>query len=431
MHFVSLKILISLLGLSEDVSAWYQLNVFRDRQEYWQKPLSLRQFGKPSPPMTSTEECRMVARNKAKAQLDAVTIWNRQYQNVQTRAVAFYAHIDCNRRSLDAKVRAGVDPLPLLIIVLDPNQLGGLHIAALSQVGIFINPVAFQAFDIETAISPKGILQEFAGKELIGSIFVWNKTLQSYETSTAYTIQHVQLGRWEQLGGDTAIYAYMKLETEKTLLGGPADDLILAKIHEFQLLELGPYLGYRGDLDLGIVATNQPLVSERLIGDLDLGTRPSQVTSPSHQPEIIAVENTPPDVWRVPETMLLPDELEQDAKLFDLNFGSPLVSDLFRINNQALDPSRARVMSASGEADSLLDFSDTILQEALYEQNLPNAPASENDIILEAFENGFCSRFALDEAETTLEVHFFGDFYRPTIHHLIKESGWLGLLLNE
>ncbi|TGJ64836.1 hypothetical protein EYR41_010869 [Orbilia oligospora] len=195
------------MGLSEHVSAWYQLNVFSDRQEYWQKPLSLRQFGKPSPPMTSTEECRMVARNKAKAQLDAVTIWNRQYQNVQTRAVAFYAHIDCNRRSRDAKVRAGVGPFPLLIIVLDPNQLGGLHIAALSQVGIFINPVAFQAFDIETAISPKGILQEFAGKELIGSIFVWNKTLQSYETSTAYTIQHVQPGRWEQLGGDTAIYA--------------------------------------------------------------------------------------------------------------------------------------------------------------------------------------------------------------------------------
>ncbi|KAF3079179.1 hypothetical protein TWF102_002956 [Orbilia oligospora] len=321
-----------------------QHNIYQqyDRQEYWQKPLSLRQFGKLPPPMTSTEECRMVARNKAKAQLDAVTIWNRQYQNVQTRAVAFYAHIDCNRRSLDAKVRAGVGPLPLLIIVLDPNQLGGLHIAALSQVGIFINPVAFQAFDIETAISPKG---------------------------------------------------------------GPADGLILAKIKEFELLGLGPYLGYRGDLDLGTVATNQPLVSERLTGDLDL-------------------ENTPPDVGRVPETMLLPDELEQDAKLFDLNFGSPLVSDLLRINNQALDPSRARVMSASGEADSLLDFPDTILQDALYEQNLPNAPASENDIILEAFENAFCSKFALDEAETTLE----GPLLRrllPTYDTSFDKGKWL------
>ncbi|KAF3120096.1 hypothetical protein TWF703_002741 [Orbilia oligospora] len=216
----------------------------------------------------------------------------------------------------------------------------------------------------------------------------------------------------------------MKLETEKALLGGPADGLILAKIKEFELLGLGPYLGYRGDLDLGTVATNQPLVSERLTGDLDLGTRPSQVTSLSHQPEIIVIENTPPDVGRVPETMLLPDELEQDAKLFDLNFGSPLVSDLLRINNQALDPSRARVMSASGEADSLLDFPDTILQDALYEQNLPNAPASENDIILEAFENAFCSKFALDEAETTLE----GPLLRrllPTYDTSFDKGKWL------
>ncbi|KAK6513254.1 hypothetical protein TWF506_009413 [Arthrobotrys conoides] len=375
------------LGLAEGVSAWYQLNVFSDRPEYWQKPLSLRQFGKPAPPMTSTEECRQIARNKAKSQLDAVTIWNQEDQNVQARAVAFYPHSECKRRPRDAKPRAGVGPLPILIIALDPNRLDGLHIAALSRLGIVVNPVAFQAFDIDTATSSKGILAKYAGKELTGSIFVWNNILKSYETSDRYRIQHIQPGRWAQLGGDTAIYAWMKLETEKALLGRPVDEPTQKKIEEFELIQLGPYLGYRDRPEL-------ERLDEAVLG---FGGGHAQ------QHGIIVVDDMSPNsnTGRIPEAaMPLFDELEQDADLFD--FASPLILDLHHVDDQAPDPdlylSEAR--SVNEEPQTLFDLPDTILQETLDDQTLRNAPVSERQVVLEAFERGFRSKFDETEAAT-------------------------------
>ncbi|KAK6343769.1 hypothetical protein TWF730_011356 [Orbilia blumenaviensis] len=249
-------VFIVFLWLVGYVSAWYQLNVFSDRKDYWEKPLSLRQFGKPPPPMTSTEECRMIARNKARAQMDAVAIWNREMQNIQVKAVAFYAHTDCKRRPRNVKIRTGtgVNPLPLLIIVLDTGGLDGLHITALSEIGIAVNPVAFQSFDIDAELSPGGLLERYAGNDIPGSIFVWNKTMDSYETSDRYRIHYIQPGRWERLGGDTAIFAYMKLETEKILLKAPPDEATQRKIKEFEFVQLGPYLGYQPvapDINIG------------------------------------------------------------------------------------------------------------------------------------------------------------------------------------
>ncbi|KAK6337247.1 hypothetical protein TWF718_010028 [Orbilia javanica] len=163
----------------------------------------------------------------------------------------------------------------------------------------------------------------------------------------------------------------MKLETEKALLNGPTDDATSRRIKEFELIQLGPFLGYDGG-------------GEMLVREIE----------PSHSDTEISLIGTEEQ----PETMLRSltpslKEWEQDAHFLD--FDGFVEPEPHRIGEPVLD-----VPAPSGVDGECQMLFDAPYMPSRLTSDVESLPVSNCNTFLE---NIFVSKF--DETSQNMLLH--------------------------
>ncbi|KAK6517525.1 hypothetical protein TWF281_004176 [Arthrobotrys megalospora] len=152
---------------SESVAAWQQLNLFKDRRNWWNRP----DISVPTDIMvheTRGFTCTVAGRPAADTILDVTVIWNRpEPRGTVVRAVAFY---DDNNCGTVPDPITGQLPPPSVILVLDLDRPNAISVYNFATADIKFTWGSYGAFDLAGARNPKGILHQFMGQDLSGTV---------------------------------------------------------------------------------------------------------------------------------------------------------------------------------------------------------------------------------------------------------------------
>ncbi|KAK6351961.1 hypothetical protein TWF718_005109 [Orbilia javanica] len=161
-------ILISALTLfSESAAAWYQLNLFKDREDWWTRPDIT------SPAEIMVREGKGYACNAANrpiddTAMDMVVIWNRpEVRGTVVKAVAFYEDEKCG--SIPDPI-TGELPLPSVILVLSLDNPNAISMFNFKIPKLEFLWGSYRAFDLAAERNPKRIVGQFAGENLSGTM---------------------------------------------------------------------------------------------------------------------------------------------------------------------------------------------------------------------------------------------------------------------
>ncbi|KAF3932483.1 hypothetical protein ABW19_dt0207337 [Dactylella cylindrospora] len=215
--------ILALIISIQAVAAWYQLFLFRPRHSYWKRQINAAHTYKSEiEPFTDLTKCYPSGRIRNQSKLDVVAIWNRlDPEDVAVEALAFYDGDSCDE-SIDSRTGRRVEPS--LVIVLDKRMLKGVHIADITTTELDMRWQTFKPINVEQEKSPGGILQQFNGQDLDGTLIYHNPLDPKRYVAMEYGITHIPSEEWEGLKSQWAIRGYLMEMAEVTLLKGEVDD---------------------------------------------------------------------------------------------------------------------------------------------------------------------------------------------------------------
>ncbi|KAF3184758.1 hypothetical protein TWF788_005007 [Orbilia oligospora] len=154
---------------TDGVAAWYQLNLFKDRSDWWSRP-DITSPAEILVKESSGYVCIAANRPIEDTAMDAVVIWNRpELKGTNVRAVAFYNGRNCGA---SPDPNTGELPLPSAILVLSLDNPYAVSAFTLASQNLKFLWGSYQAFDLRGEYHPGRILAQFVGENLSGTIIL-------------------------------------------------------------------------------------------------------------------------------------------------------------------------------------------------------------------------------------------------------------------
>ncbi|KAF3309379.1 hypothetical protein TWF173_010921 [Orbilia oligospora] len=161
---------VFLFGFFTDgVAAWYQLNLFKDRSDWWSRP-DITSPAEILVKESSGYVCIAANRPIENTAMDAVVVWNRpELRGTNVRAVAFYNGQNCGA---SPDPNTGELPLPSAILVLSSDNPYGVSAFTLASQNLEFLWGSYQAFDLRGEYHPGRILAQFVKENLSGTVIL-------------------------------------------------------------------------------------------------------------------------------------------------------------------------------------------------------------------------------------------------------------------
>ncbi|KAK6510217.1 hypothetical protein TWF481_004933 [Arthrobotrys musiformis] len=158
---------LSLFFLFADTVCSFYLEAAVDNGEYFSRPYPLKS-GNGKPEVQGLYQCITGSDLVRDHPLEGVAVWNRPGSQ-PTLAVALYAGSACTR------TRVGGKSLPLIMMLLDPNRIRGVHVVNLKAYGLSPECKSWQGVKVQDEMKPGGALHGYDRPQLLpGSLVYWD-----------------------------------------------------------------------------------------------------------------------------------------------------------------------------------------------------------------------------------------------------------------
>ncbi|KAK6499443.1 hypothetical protein TWF506_004072 [Arthrobotrys conoides] len=216
-NFISVFIFV-IAFFTNNVTAWYQLSLFKDRDDWWTRP----DISSPAEIIVKEGKgyaCIAINKPIEDTAMDAVVMWNRpEIRGTIVKAVAFYDSKSCGA-SPDSITGELQPPSVILVLSLDnPNAVSVFNLAAHNLQFLW---GSYQAFDLKNEYRPGRILAQFVGENLSGTMIQRdpNPTDPSKPyKAPVHILKLLKEGQYQSLTSTADINALMRHAGETALL---------------------------------------------------------------------------------------------------------------------------------------------------------------------------------------------------------------------